>query len=74
MDPINVIYLDKNDIFDKLWSVKINSSPGTDGISPIFWKERVFVLIPVIYFLFNKSLQSGIFPDQLKIFFYIKKE
>lgn len=68
---ISLINLDKNNIFNELRSIKLNTSPDTNGICSFFLKkECAFVLIRVIHFLFNKSLESGIFPDKWKTLLY----
>jgi hypothetical protein len=69
LDPINEINMDINDIFNELWFIKLNTCPSTDEIAPIFLKECSFIITPVLHFLFNKSLHTGVFPDKWKTSF-----
>jgi len=54
------------DIFNELWNISNKTAIGPDEISPLFLKERAFILTPAITSLFNKSLLSGIFLEQWK--------
>lgn len=51
-----------SDNFVKLDNLKLNLSTGPNYLSSIFLYEWRFVLEPHIHFLFNQSLNSGIFP------------
>ena len=44
-----------------------NSSPGYDGISIKVLKSTRDIIIPLLVHIINTSLQTGIFPDNLKI-------
>jgi len=57
------------DVFYELWSIKLNLSSDPNDISPRFFKETSFILSDIITFLFNKSLQTGAFPDKWKTFY-----
>lgn len=50
------------DVFDELDNLKLNLSTGLDNLSVIFLYERRFIFAPHIHFLFNQSLNSGMFP------------
>ena len=57
------------EVFNELWTIKPNHSTGLDNISPKFLKETAFILSPIITFLYNKSIQTGIFPNTWKYSF-----
>ena len=44
-----------------------NSAPGYDNFAPSVINSAAPVIMPVLLHLCNSSLQSGIFPDRLKI-------
>lgn len=47
--------------------LKENKSCGYDGIPPkVVWKISTFIVHPLTY-IFNKSFQSGMIPEQLKV-------
>ena len=50
----------------KLDKLKENSAPGPDGITPRMLKLNAKSLAPVLANIYNKSLQSGIVPDDWK--------
>jgi len=54
------------EVFNELWSIMIHLSSGPDDISARFFKETSFILSDIINFLFNKSLQTGVFHDKWK--------
>lgn len=66
IETINKIELKQIDIFNELWNISYNTAIGPDKISPLFLKKCAFILTPAITSLFNKSLLSGIFPEQWK--------
>uniref|UniRef100_A0A2S2PCA4 Uncharacterized protein n=1 Tax=Schizaphis graminum TaxID=13262 RepID=A0A2S2PCA4_SCHGA len=73
---IHIIELKQIDIFNELWNINYKTAVGPDEISPLFLKECAFILTPAIISLFNKSLLSGIFPEQWKssyIYIYISQ-
>ena len=47
-------------------SLKNKKSSRHDGISNILLKDWMDVIICPLYLIFNKSLNTGIFPDQMK--------
>ena len=48
-------------------NIKSKTSSGYDHISTKLLKSIQHVLIPAISHLINQSINTGIFPDQLKI-------
>jgi hypothetical protein len=63
---ISSINIPLMEVFNELWSLKTNYSTGLDNILPKFLKETAFILSPIITFLFNKSIQTGSFPNTWK--------
>ena len=56
-----------NELKDAFFSLKINKSTGYDDISFNVVKKCFGVLHKPLLHIFNLSLQTGIFPDKLKI-------
>lgn len=56
-------------VFNELWYIDLKQSTGPDGISAKFLKECSFILLSVMTFVFNKSLETGIFPNVWKFSF-----
>ena len=63
--PENVISV--NELKDAFFSLKINKSPGYGEISFNVVKKCFGVLYKPLLHIFNLSIQSEIFPDELKI-------
>lgn len=47
-------------------SLKTNTSPGIDGISTSLLKDVSTVILDVLLFVINLSIQGGVFPTKLK--------
>ena len=56
-----------NELKDVFFSLKINKSPGHDGVSFNVIKKCFGELCEPLKYLFNLSIVKGIFPDDLKI-------
>ena len=56
-----------NKFKDTFFTLKMNKSAGYDDISFNIVKKCFGVLHKPLLYLFNLSLQTGIFPDELKI-------
>jgi len=56
-----------SEIFTYLNRLNLFSSPGLDGIPPVFFKSCNFIMSRILWILFNKSLSAGVFPDPWKI-------
>ena len=56
-----------NELKDAFFSLKINKSPGHDGVSFNVIKKCFGELCEPLKYLFNLSIVKGIFPDDLKI-------
>ena len=55
-----------NELKDAFYSPKTNKSPGYDYISPII--KRCFgTLNRSFHYVYNIYLQSGVFPEEMKI-------
>ena len=59
--------LSMNELKDAFFSLKINKSPGYDDISFNVLKKYFSSLCEPLKYLFNLSIEKGIFPDDLKI-------
>lgn len=66
---INNIDISLEDVFYELDNLKSNLSIGSDNLSRTFLYKCCFILAPHIHFLFNQSLNSGIFPNIWKTVF-----
>jgi len=63
--PISKFNLNEVDVFNELWNISLNSNGPRRNFSNIL-KICAFILTPVITALFNRSLDSSIFPDKWK--------
>lgn len=55
-----------SEILKSIGSLKDSNACGVDGISNIVIKRIAFFLVDVLAHLFNNSIYSGVFPDELK--------
>ena len=58
-----------NELKDAFFSLKINKSSGVDNVSFSIIKKCFGVLCEPLIYLFQLSLEKGVFPDDLKIDF-----
>lgn len=65
------IYLSTDLIFQELLSLDINKGAGPDGVPPIFLFNCSFSIVFPLYYMFDKSLKSGHFPDRWKLSFIV---
>ena len=56
-----------NELKDAFLSLKINKSSGVDDVSFNIIKKCFGVLCETLIYLFQLSLENGVFPDNLKI-------
>ena len=49
-----------------------NSSPGWDEISSSVIKDSHLYIIKPLMYIFNLSVSHGVFPQELKLFLYIR--
>ena len=56
-----------NELKDAFFSLKINKSSGVDDVSFNIIKKCFGVLLELLIYLFQLSLEKGVFPDDLKI-------
>ena len=59
--------LSMNELKDAFYSLKSNKSPGYDNISYNVIKKCLVSLCEPLKYLFNLSIEKGVFPDDLKI-------
>jgi hypothetical protein len=57
---VNKLYV--QDILQALQNLDASKGPGPDGIPPVFMKSLAMELTAPLFWLFNMSLESGIFP------------
>jgi hypothetical protein len=53
-------------VFKKLKNLKVDKSPGPDGLHPKVLKEMAGILDLPLTMLFNKSLETNILPREWK--------
>ena len=56
-----------NELKDAFNSLKTNKSPGYDGISSNIIKLCFGTLNRPLHYIYNISLQTGVFPEDMKI-------
>jgi hypothetical protein len=56
----------QTDHFNEFFNISYRTEIGHNKISPVFLNICVFLFTPNITFMFNKSLSSGIYPNQWK--------
>ena len=56
-----------NELREALFSLKLSKSPGYDEISLNVVKKCFSELCKPLKYVFNLSIQIGVFPDELKI-------
>ena len=61
-----VIQLFKVDVFHSLTTLKISKSCRHDKIRPKPLKDSAIVITPFLTHIFNQSINTGIFPEDLK--------
>ena len=59
--------LSMNELKDAFYSLKSNKSPGYDDVSYNVIKKCFGSLCEPLEYLFNLSMEKGVFPDDLKI-------
>lgn len=65
--PIGSIHLSKRDIFAGLLYMKKKRGTGPDNIAPCLLVDCAQSLVHPLYYLFNLSLVSGVFPNRWKV-------
>ena len=55
------------EVFHLLCNIKVSKATGHDKISPKLLKDSADIVVPTLVNIFNQSIKSGIFPDDLKI-------
>ena len=68
---IQMTQIKVHDIMDTLKSLDVSKSAGPDGIPPVFLKSLSAELTIPLFWLFNMSLQSGVFPKTWKSSFLV---
>ena len=63
--PENVLSI--NELEDAFHSLKINKSPAYDSISSNIIKQCFCTLNRPLHYIYNISLQMGVFPEEMKI-------
>lgn len=60
---INIKFISRESILEKLASLDIKKSAGPDNIPPIFVKSCSNSLVTPLFILYNKSISEGYFPS-----------
>ena len=66
-ENFNLAAVDENDIRKKADELDNKKSCGIDGISNIIMKSIINILIKPITIIINQMLETGVFPDKLKV-------
>lgn len=64
---LSSLHISEKEILIKLQGLDVSKGAGADDIPPIFILSCASRLCKPLYFIYNKSLQSGIFPEKWKI-------
>ncbi|KAG5861735.1 hypothetical protein JTB14_014402 [Gonioctena quinquepunctata] len=67
MDDNNLDIIHKQDIVEAIDRLDINKGPGSDSRPPIFLKNCSESLVEPLDIIFNKSLNTGVFPKKFKL-------
>jgi len=59
-------HISLSEVFESLNSLRDTTCPGPDLISRIFFMRCKYVIAPPLCYIFNLSLDSGVFPDYWK--------
>ena len=69
MPKLEDIIITASIVFDELYKLKIDKSPGPEGWPPCIFKEYSEQLSTPLSILFNKSFQSGVLTFEWRIAF-----
>eukprot|EP00061_Rhincodon_typus_P017635 g46411.t1 len=61
-----MVAITKEKVLEKLKSLKVNKSPGPDGLHPRVVKEIADKIAEVLVVIFQESLESGRVPEDWK--------
>eukprot|EP00061_Rhincodon_typus_P000354 g11423.t1 len=62
-----MVAITKEKVLVKLNGLKVNKSPGPDGLHPSVLKEIAEEIVEALVVIFQKSLESGRIPEDWKI-------
>ena len=65
-EVLSVIHVDPEEVRNVLLELKVDKSPGPDGIPPLVFKSCANELTEPLTILFQSSCDQGIFPDLWK--------
>lgn len=63
---IEISHINVKDVMEGLNKLDVSKGSGPDGIPPLFMKSLAVELTTPLFWLFNMSLESGIFPKSWK--------
>ena len=66
-DILILLRITESEVEKLIQELDLNKSVGIDEIPPKLIKWASSLLVPILTFLFNKCIMSGIYPDSLKI-------
>ena len=61
------INISQNEVYQKLKGLKVNKSPGPDGLHPRILKETACITCLPLTIIFWKSLSTTVVPDDWKL-------
>ena len=66
---LNIQYIDitVTEVFNAANVLNLKCGPGADGIPPIFFKSCNYIMSRILWLIFNKSLQCGVFSSIWKL-------
>eukprot|EP00061_Rhincodon_typus_P008758 g31649.t1 len=62
-----MVAITKEKVLEKLNGLKVDNSPGPDGLHPRVLKEIVEEIVEALVMIFQESLESGRVPEDWKI-------
>ena len=65
-EPLSVVNVTKDTVFNKLKNLKSSKSAGPDGLHPRVLKEAAAQLCVPLTILFKRSLDEGLLPEDWK--------
>ena len=66
-DKFTIPLLTEGFVLKQLQRLQITKARGIDNLSPFFLKQSAEIITPTLTKLFNRSIETGIFPDVWKI-------
>ncbi len=65
--PVDVFTVTEADVVSALKRMRPLHSTGPDKIPPFLLKGSIVILAPILAYIFNLSLATGVFPNTWKV-------